>query len=191
MLVSLFLLLFKTAAEIVAKEYLPDRKSSAEQRDSGDDKVFNCTQEIVTDYFKYASTCFYTRAMSYYSLYSAICPPVFEHDSVADKGLRRYYRYLTMLQKEYLELLEFCFDETYFPEVLGELHPAERYCLYRRLHDQPQISRRKELFSFSARQMIGNKMPYGMDKEELRPRCGGDEPHLSGSGGAGKLPEEK
>ena len=77
-----------------------------------------------------------------------------------------------MLQKEYLELLEFCFDETYFPEVLGELHPAERYCLYRRLHDQPQVSYRKELFTFSARLMSGNKMPYGMDKEGLLSRLG-------------------
>ena len=110
--------------------------------------------------------------MSYCSLYSAICPPVFEHDSVPDKGLRRYYHCLTMLQKEYLELLEFCFHKTYFPEVLGELHPAERYCLYRRLHGLPQISRRKELFGFSARLMSGNKIPYGMTQEELLPRLG-------------------
>ena len=166
------ILLLKSFAEIVAEEYFPDRKSSVEQREPEADKVFNCTQEIVEDYFKYASTCFYTRDMSYCSLYSAICPPVFDHDAVADKGLRRYYRYLTMLQKEYLELLEFCFDETYFPEVLGELNPAERYCLYRRLHDQPQVSYRKELFTFSARLMGGNKMPYGMDYEGLLSRLG-------------------
>ena len=166
------ILLLKSFAEIVAEEYFPDRKSPEEQREPEADKVFNCTQEIVADYFKYASTCFYTRSMSYCSVYSAICPPVFDHDAVADKGLRRYYRYLTMLQKEYLELLEFCFDETYFPEVLGELHPAERYCLYRRLHDQPQVSLRQELFTFSARLMSGHKMPYGMDKEGLLSRLG-------------------
>lgn len=165
-------LLFREAVGDVAEERLHEEERSEEKTDPDAGKVFNRTQEIVTDYFKYASTCFYTRAISNRSLYSAICPPLFERDSAADKGLRRYCRYLTMLQKEYLELLEFCFDETYYPEVLGELHPAERYRLYRRLHDQPQLSRRDELFSFSSRMMGERGMPYGMPVEEVLSRVG-------------------
>ena len=141
-----------------------------EAKNAATEAVYNRTQKIVEDYFKYASTCMYTEKMSYGSLYSAVCPPVFESDYVADKALKRYYTYLTMLQKEYRNLLEFCFDETYFPDVLGHLHPAERYQMYRSIHNEPCISSRTEIFHFKSKGMSGSVMPYGLTHEELLPR---------------------
>lgn len=73
-----------------------------------------------------------------------------------------YYGYLIALQKEYLELIEFYFDEEFYTEVLSYLHPAERYCLCRRIHDQPTTLWRKEAFRFEMDVMSGNKMPHGL-----------------------------
>lgn len=141
-----------------------------ETKSAAAEAVYNRTQKIVEDYFKYTSTCMYTEKMSYCSLYSAVCPPVFESDYVADEATRRYYLYLAMLQKEYRDLLEFCFDEAYFPDVLGNLHPAERYQMYRSIHNEPSISSRTEIFHFKSKGMSGSVMPYGLTQEELLPR---------------------
>ena len=95
-----------------------------------------------------------------------ICPPVFE-DETDSRALKRYYSYLCNLQKEYLELLEFCFDETFYPNVLGQRHPAERFYLYRYLHGYPVIMERTETVLITSHFRTGQVMPYGMTTEEV------------------------
>ncbi len=136
------------------------------------EKVYNRNQEIVENYFEYADTVPHTNKISYASLYSAICPPVFHGNGREKDDLAWYYNYLIMLQKEYLELIEFCFDEDFYPEVLGNRLPAERYYIYKRLHNEPVYSRRREVFDFKLSQMSGSKMPYGMATDEFVDRLG-------------------
>lgn len=135
-------------------------------------KVYNRNQEIVENYFEYADTAPNTNKISYASLYSAICPPVFHGNGREKDALAWYYNHLIMLQKEYLDLIEFCFDEDFYPEVLDNRLPAERYFIYKRLHNEPVYSRRREVFDFKLSQMSGNKMPYGMTTDEFVDRLG-------------------
>ena len=95
-----------------------------------------------------------------------ICPPVFA-DETNSKALKRYYSYLRDLQKEYLELLEFCFDESFYPDLLGSRHPAERFYLYRDLHGYPVTMERAETARFTSHYRTGQIMPYGMTTEEV------------------------
>lgn len=126
------------------------------------EKVYNRTQEIVMDFLAYESSFSTVKEAAYASLYSAICPPKFEEKFDLEKELIWYGEYLIALQKEYLELIEFCFDETFYPDALGNLYPSERFSIYRRYHDLPSESRRTETVSFSTRLMGGPEMPYGM-----------------------------
>lgn len=80
-------------------------------------------------------------------MYTAICPPVLKRDADTYLSLKRYYQYLKALQKEYLEILQFCFDEEYYPELLGNLNPAERYYTFRMAKNFPSfIERNEELY---------------------------------------------
>lgn len=94
------------------------------------------------------------------------CPPVFAEGSDWQKAVEHYCAYLCELQKECLELLEFCLDETFHPDLLGERCPAERFHIYRQLHGLPISFARTEGLSFS-RMGLGETMPYGMPQEEL------------------------
>ena len=150
------------------REEQDETVSMEEQKsDSEPEKVYNHTQDIVDEYFQYESTVQHTKDISYTSLYTAICPPVFASDNDTLKGLEWYYNYLTTLQKEYLELLEFCFDEEFYPNELGNLHPVERYDLYRSLHNQPSYISREETFEMNTELMSGDAMPYGMDVQGM------------------------
>ncbi|HCA29814.1 MAG TPA: hypothetical protein DEP23_09720 [Ruminococcaceae bacterium] len=150
------------------KEEQPEKYMG--QHESEPDKIYNRTYELVTEYLRYTSTVVHTEEIIYKSLYTAICPPVFSYDRDTVDGLKWYYNYLITLQKEYSALIEFCFDKEFFPDVLGHMHPSERYNLYRDLHDQPAFSRRNETMFYSTRMMSGDKMPYGLRKDELLPR---------------------
>lgn len=66
-----------------------------------------------------------------------------------------------------MELIEFCYDEDFYPDVLGELYPSERLNIYRQSHDIPSIFGRKEEFRISHNYMDGEKMPYGVSSDEL------------------------
>ena len=57
-----------------------------------------------------------------------------------------YAEYLVILQNEYLELIKFCFDENFYPNVLGKLSPVERYALYRKLKHLPTELERFKVF---------------------------------------------
>lgn len=130
-------------------------------------KVYNRTQEIVDNFRAYESSFDLVKEAAYASLYSAICPPKFAERNDLQKELIWYGEYLTALQKEYLELIEFCFDENFYPDALGKLYPSERFSIYRRYHNLPSRARRTETVSFSTRLMGGSEMPYGMSAQEL------------------------
>lgn len=130
------------------------------------EKAYNQTQEIVEQYYRYQDTLPFLKEVMIQSLYTMVCPPVFTEDADRYKAIEHYYAYLCELQKEYLELLEFCFDETFHPALLGERCPAERFHLYRQMHGLPINFERTERLLFS-RLGIGQTMPYGMSQEEL------------------------
>ena len=106
-------------------------------------------------------------SIAYASLYSAIFPPLIKSSTETSKSIARYGNYLLALQKEFLELIEFCYDEDFYPEVLGSLYPSERLHLYRHAHDMPTSFDRKEEFRTSHNIMDGDKMPSGTTGKEI------------------------
>lgn len=132
-------------------------------------KIYNETQAIVEDFYAYESTFILLHDVAYASLYSAVCPPVFERGYWGDlKRLEWYGNYLLTLQKEYLEMLEFCYDEDFWPEVLGHLYPSERLFLYRKSKGLPLYFDRKEELLLNKSIMGGDKMPFGLKADEFR-----------------------
>ncbi|MCR5652555.1 MAG: DUF6076 domain-containing protein [Ruminococcus sp.] len=105
--------------------------------------INNSFDEMIEEYLELDSSCDTTRLLAAQSLYTIICPPYLKENI----GIRDYYFYLRALQREYLEILKFCFDENYYPELLGNLTPAERYYTYRQAKDLPSfIERNDELY---------------------------------------------
>lgn len=163
--------------ETLRKEY--QAVSPLPPVDTKPERVYNQTQEIVGRYFAYQDTLRLTKDILKQSLYTMICPPVFA-DETDSKALERYYGYLRDLQKEYLELLEFCFDESFYPDLLGDHHPAERFYLYRSLHGYPITMERTETVQFTSHYKAGQVMPYGMTTEEVIQRVSNPVPITEG-----------
>lgn len=136
------------------------------------EKVFNKTQDVVERYFDFVCTCGDLEEALYASLYSAMFPPCFVgYEQDTDKKFEQYASYLLTLQKEYRELLEFCYDENFYPDVLGNLYPSERYRIYRRIHDLPNNFDRREELTISYSSTGGPKrMPFGMPRDEYLKR---------------------
>ena len=141
-----YYLTFRDLLEADFGDLFPNRNKKKLPR-----KIKSKEHEDAIKYFNYKHTCFMTREMNYSSLYSAVCPPVFINYDKDDYQLafNLYFGYLKTLQKEYLELIEFCFDEEFYPGALGELTPAERFFIYRELKELPLEINRKEEFSLS------------------------------------------
>lgn len=114
-------------------------------------KIKSKEHEDAIKYWNYKHTCYMARELNYASLYSAVCPPVFFNYDKDDYqfAFNLYFGYLRTLQKEYLELIEFCFDEEFYPNTLGQLTSAERFFAYRELKELPLEINRKEEFSLS------------------------------------------
>lgn len=72
-----------------------------------------------------------------------------------------------MLQAEFLELIEFCFDKDFRSEVLGSLYPSERYSLWCKIRGRSPTYTRKETFDSCSFSPHGAKRPYGLAWEEL------------------------
>ncbi len=149
-------MLFKRNGE----ETQPERKEFVE-------KIYDRNQIIVEDYFKYTSTMSMIKDIAYASIYSAICPPIFQDFHSEVKGIKSYYAYLRSLQEEYLDMLEFCFDEEFYPEVLGGNSPSERYYIYKRLHNRGTIATRKQLATFRTTSFNGIVAPEGVMPKDL------------------------
>ncbi len=159
--------------EEMAMLYREQHPEDAEQKPKAE-KVYHENQRIVQDYFDYIGTLSYTREICYASLYTAICPPAFREQRFAAKPLRQYYQYLKRLQQEYKELLEFCFDESFYPKVLGHMMPSERFSFYKSLHGHPNTIGRYETFRMRVNSMSGSTMPFGMDGKTLCKRMSVD-----------------
>jgi hypothetical protein len=126
--------------------------------------IRNRTEEIIRIYEQYTNTISVLSSVFYCSLYTAVFPPVFLRQTV--KALDYYTNYIKLLQSEFLELIEFCFDESFYPEALGGLNPAERYGLYCHIKDIPIAHSRTERF-FVGLRTSGEKLPCGMTAEEF------------------------
>lgn len=137
------------------------------------EKVYSRVQDIVDEYLKFDDTCMYISDIMYQSLYTAVCPPSFTNDRHARTALNKYYDYIRFLQEDYKELVEFCFDPDFWPEVLCSLHSVERYLLHQRIRGLPANIKRAEWFDFDSHQMGGSEIPYGLSKNKLVQRLSG------------------
>lgn len=158
--------------EALGKQYHEEKIKSGEVEEPvithEPEKIYSKSQEIVDDFYDYESTFGDIEDVAYASLYSAICPPIFKGPSSGKKNRLRWYgNYLLELQKEFKELIEFCYDEDYHPEILGHLYPSERLAIYRQAHDLPTFFDRREELSISRNVMGGHEMPFGMTTDEL------------------------
>ena len=96
--------------------------------------------------FKKTLDCF--GDLIYSSVYSAAFPPVMANRTKA--LLQNYYDYLKSLQSKIFRLLEFCFDEAFYPEILGGKSAAQRYALYCRLNHIDRKLIRNEIFEIQS-----------------------------------------
>lgn len=76
----------------------------------------------------------------YSSIYTAAFPPQFAR--ATEKALDYYQQYLSLLQMEFLELLEFCLDKNFRPNVLGQRKVFHRQGQLPRVLLRPHCGRR-------------------------------------------------
>ncbi len=138
----------------------------------GGEEYFCKNDVVVDEYLKFSYTMSSIDKVAYTTLYSAVCPPVFVKERGDYTALRYYLNYISKIQKEYRELFEFCYDENFYPEVLSQIPPAERYFMYKHLHGQSVKKSRTEIFDLPHMEMSGTKYPYGLTKNELAKRMG-------------------
>lgn len=62
------------------------------------------------------------------------------------KAFNRYKNYILDLQTEILELIEFCYDEEFYPTLLCDLTPAQRFALYHKVHEKKLRLERTEIY---------------------------------------------
>ena len=169
---AFFPVLLKKLAETIHEEdgETTEQKDKRNSDKSHTEKIYSSDYSIAKDYLRYEDTCNTTKDIIYESLYTAICPPVFPAENETIPSLNRYATYITTLQKLYLEMIEFCFDEDFFPEVLGGLYPHERYRVFNSFKDLSGESKRKEVFSSFSTTMSGKTIPYGMEPTEVATR---------------------
>ena len=132
------------------------------------EKIRNKSENILNTFEHYTNTMLWLDDVLYSSLYTAVFPPVINQRTV--RALEYYENYLNLLQTEFRELLEFCFDETFEPETLGRLCPTERYSLWCHIKDRPASFSRSEDFTVNSRRMSGSALPFGMPMEEFTER---------------------
>lgn len=73
----------------------------------------------------------------YSAIYTAAFPPLFTE--LTTDAFDDYVCYLKLLQREFLCLLTFCFDESFYPEVLGGQLPIERFGIYCDIFERPTL----------------------------------------------------
>lgn len=106
-----------------------------------DKKKINGGREAAIRAFELYEQMFPTLSKVFYSsLYSAIFPPMFMKKT--ERAVDFYRNYLRVLQTEFLELIEFCFDKDFRPGVLGSLYPSERYSLWCKIKERSSSCKR-------------------------------------------------
>ena len=153
-------------AEYAVKHDLVKRHKNPEEEQKK--KIYNAQQEVVESYYDFEETFSMIEDIAYSSLYSAVCPPLFVHGKEQRvEKLKWYGNYLLRLQKEFTEMIEFCYDEDFYPSLLGGLYPSERLAIYRQIKKLPSFFQRKEQMILSKHLRGGKKMPFGLDDQEL------------------------
>lgn len=110
--------------------------------------VFNEKQKKYEMLLDYDKTVAMIRPLMYASVYTGICPPRFDFTEDVLEQMKWYGNYLITLQNEYLEMIKFCYDEDYYPELFLGASPKARYYLYREIKGLPnEIYRTVEMSS--------------------------------------------
>ena len=129
-----------------------------------DSKIYDRNQIIVRDFLDYDYSFFLINEIAYASLYTAICPPRFKDTGLeASRLISGYSKYILRLQQEFRDLIEFCYDEDFYPEVLGQLLPVERFSAYKRIKELPMSLERTEIFQTGRARIGENNPPYSYD----------------------------
>ncbi len=102
------------------------------------------------------------------SCYTKIFPPVFLHTS--ESALQHYLHYISTVQKEFMELLEFCLDVDFYKEDFEHFTGADRYHLYREITDTPSFHKIAQYTVVSPLAYTDGKFPYGYPVSELKQR---------------------
>ena len=128
-------------------------------------KIHRIEESVIQLYELYAEVFPTLSEVSYSSIYTATFPPQFTRRT--EKALEYYRHYLLFLQTEFLELIEFCLDKSYRPEVLGRLYPSERYSLWCKIKGVPSCHKRQETFQPDSCDPRGTQMPFGTDLDKI------------------------
>ena len=94
-------------------------------------------QEMINRYQIYRNYKWLINHLAFGSTASALFPPAIMQDADLAAAMLDYYKYLIMLQKEYREIMEFCFETKYYSKVLSDMTPSARYYLYRKIYGMP------------------------------------------------------
>jgi len=135
------------------------------QTDSTPKTVRSAEEGVILIFELYGKVFPVLSEVFYASLYTACFPPQFTQ--VSAETLNYYRQYLSFLQAEFLELLEFCLDKNYRPNVLGRLYPSERYSLWCRIKGVLSSCERHETFQPDSYDPQSAKMPFGTDRQKM------------------------
>lgn len=107
-------------------------------------KIYSKLQQSAELLLDYDKTVALIKPLLYASIYSGICPPRFDFEHNFLEQLKWYGNYLISLQKEYKEMIQFCFDEEYYPDFFLGANKISKYYLYRRIKGLPNSMDRTE-----------------------------------------------
>jgi len=113
----------------------------------------NEVQEMINRYRIYRNYKWLINHLAFGSTASALFPPVITQEADLAAAMLDYYKYLITLQKEYRDVLEFCFETKYYSDVLGDMTPSARYYLYRKINNMPPFVE----FNEEQRLIMGDK----------------------------------
>lgn len=109
--------------------------------------------EMINRYRIYRNYKWLINHLAFGSTASALFPPAITQDADLAAAMLDYYKYLITLQKEYRDILEFCFETKYYSEVLSDMTPSARYYLYRKINNMPPFVE----FNEEQRLIMGDK----------------------------------
>ena len=124
-------------------------------------KIRNAEEGIIRLYELYAEIFPTLSEVLYASLYTACFPPQFTRKTL--QALEYYRQYVSFLQAEFLKLIEFCLDKEFWPGVLGQLYPSERYTIWCKSKGVTTSHTRQETFQADSLDPHGTTMPFGAD----------------------------
>ena len=124
-------------------------------------KIRNAEEGIIRLYELYAEIFPALNEVFYSSLYTACFPPQFTRKT--PEALEYYRQYISFLQAEFLELIEFCLDKEFQTGALGQLYPSERYTIWCKIKGVKTSHTRQETFHADSLDPHGTTMPFGAD----------------------------